>query len=486
MILDKRQIDIIKLISENPFEYTYSKVSEVLNISERTVRRDFDGIYLFLEMYNIKIEKIDGKFKIPKIVLAELEKIEDNLEFSKYEGNVIYLSMLLESNTIKISDIASELFISSSKCLKDINEFESDFSLEGKLIKRRKIGISLEISEIEKRKLVFSVLMQYFLKQDLYEMIETRDMSRVIRNPLVRYIESMIDIAGFKEIFENTLTLMSNTLSHIIEEELLSVVLKIMIQRKSLTEGNILSDFEALEYKISANVAEIYKIDDKNEINYLIYQLYEYTSENSMNIDYENIRASLHENLASIDDKLNVNFLEYPDFFENVFRHILRTLTSEYKYSSNTELTSKFRNDYKELFNLIKSEMTCLNMNDNEIAYMMVYYISYYEEYFSEDRIKILTVCTGGMGSSKMLSSRIKNEFKNVDVNTTSIALLKAENIKSYNLILSTVDLSIDDSLYIKVNPLLDNDAILYIKDRLRSRKYEQLIKTKIEGDNRV
>jgi mannitol operon transcriptional antiterminator len=80
-----------------------------------------------------------------------------------------------------------------------------------------------------------------------------------------------------------------------------------------------------------------------------------------------------------------------------------------------------------------------------------------------------LVVCPSGIGTSKMLASRIKKEIVEIDsVEVKSIKEMQEEKFDLYDVIISTVRLPFINIDYILVTPLLSEDDIATIRDFLR------------------
>jgi mannitol operon transcriptional antiterminator len=97
-----------------------------------------------------------------------------------------------------------------------------------------------------------------------------------------------------------------------------------------------------------------------------------------------------------------------------------------------------------------------------------------------EISIKALVVCPTGIGTSKMLASRIKKEIFGIDlIEIKSIKEIQQEvNLKSYDLIISTVKLPFIDIDYILVSPLLTEENIVTIRNYV-SNNIESLTENK-------
>ena len=108
---------------------------------------------------------------------------------------------------------------------------------------------------------------------------------------------------------------------------------------------------------------------------------------------------------------------------------------------------------------------TSVPVPDDEIGYIVIYFIASME-YLTKQSIEVLVVCASGMGSSKMLRSRLEREFAEIGVEKIiSLHKLSDEDLSRYDLIISTVPLDLADDKYICVSPLLND------RDKEETRK---------------
>ena len=113
---------------------------------------------------------------------------------------------------------------------------------------------------------------------------------------------------------------------------------------------------------------------------------------------------------------------------------------------------------------MLRKEFTDIDdFPDDEIAFIVLHFGSALVMREEANSIKALIVCPTGIGTSKMLASRIKKEIIEIDsVEIKSIKDIQQDaNLKSYDVIISTVRLPFIDMDYILVSPLLSEENIL-------------------------
>ena len=77
-------------------------------------------------------------------------------------------------------------------------------------------------------------------------------------------------------------------------------------------------------------------------------------------------------------------------------------------YQSDPKLYEIVKESFRNIFQPIK-------IPEDEIGYIVIYFIASMD-YLSKNSISVLVVCSTGIGSSKMLRSRLEREFSEIDV----------------------------------------------------------------------
>jgi mannitol operon transcriptional antiterminator len=94
----------------------------------------------------------------------------------------------------------------------------------------------------------------------------------------------------------------------------------------------------------------------------------------------------------------------------------------------------------------------------------------------SNKAFRVLIVCSSGMGSSKMLTSRLEYEVPEVYVkDIISLTDLHNKDVHDYELVLSTIPLPLAPEDYLKVSPLLNEQELALVQTKINNHKYSDL-----------
>ncbi|MGG0178471.1 BglG family transcription antiterminator [Gottfriedia acidiceleris] len=175
-----------------------------------------------------------------------------------------------------------------------------------------------------------------------------------------------------------------------------------------------------------------------------------------------------------VSKELEINFEEDQALFEGLITHIEPAIYRiQKKLDANNPLASQIQEDYPAMFKIIqeglKEAFPSIVFPTEEIAYLVLHFGSSQVIYDNSKEVRALVLCSSGIGSSKMLASRIKKEIKEItDIEVSSLANLRNMQIEQYDIILSTVEMPGFSKKYITVNPLLPKKEAEQIRHEIK------------------
>ena len=217
---------------------------------------------------------------------------------------------------------------------------------------------------------------------------------------------------------------------------------------------------------------EIYK-NEKDYFHWMIHLYvgrthYELSQQISAFQNLDHISCLIKE----IEEKFQFPFSQDKNLAENLLLHINMAMERiqsgitvanpmlEDIYQSNPKLYEIVKQCFRNVFQSVK-------IPEDEIGYIVIYFIASMDS-LSKHSISVLVVCSTGIGSSKMLRSRLEREFSEIDVKKIiSLHKLHDENLEQYDLIISTVPIDMDESKYLCVSPLLNVEEKENVKKKI-------------------
>ena len=106
--------------------------------------------------------------------------------------------------------------------------------------------------------------------------------------------------------------------------------------------------------------------------------------------------------------------------------------------------------------------------SEQEIGYVVTHFASSFEKHGYSRDLKILVVCASGIGTSKILKTRLERSIPEIEhIDVVRAVDLNEADVDQYEIVFSTITLSGFNYDYTLINPILDDQEIEAIKQRL-------------------
>jgi lichenan operon transcriptional antiterminator len=486
MDLKYRERQILQLLLSKKSVYG-NELSEIFNISSRTIRNDIKNINALLKKYQIEISSNNYIGYFLNILPKERELLNDMLHSDntiskgepEYREKYILIN-LIRHNKICIDDLADELYISTSSILSDLKRIEqklasidrefsfdkkgSCYSLEGRNEKYIRLYLSLIlidkfnesdigiISYIIEEEVSFEKL-----KKELFEVLNKENIVlsdhdimffciyvivSIIRNRHDYFVEFEPDFSSFKE----TQTVVSEIVARVSEDHSIS-----FSKEEIYLLNELYRSFNTIHKQTDVNIN---LMEDIKEISKKIDKLYGTTFAED-NQFLNGITAHLDSYLNKRDLKLN--------FSEG----IIKELKQIYSFAYNLSIY------LVDLLNMME-EYKSLEINENEMAFISIHFQASMERHLRKREVKALVVCSYGIGTTKLLETQLKKEFSNMNIlATVSSFAYELLDFKNVDLIIVTTPLNTKNNIpMVEVEVPLSTSSIEKIKSILKSKYY--------------
>lgn len=502
MYITSREKAIIELIIKTSGKHTALSIASSLNVSARTVQRDLKSVERIIQQFDLELTRnsnqglvIEGKneqiFRLIQY-LTSTELIDQPAQ----ERKLRLLLAILEEDLYKTQVLANYLGISAATLAAYLNELAqwlSHFQL--KLSRKRGVGVELSGSETNKRKALANFFLQFF-HEDIIEKLfllekGTLTEERILHYFIPDYLREVISLvnaayysaparpadSGYLEIVLHTTITLQRAESHYYLE-------KDTIQKER--------EFAA-EYDVMLNIGRQLerKFDtvlSKNDILYLALILKGTKMRGEQDVPFDSIvfAQKIKNVIQSVSHQIHVDLTNDFSLFQGLLAHMEPSLFRiRKKIESFNHLKEEIKRKYPFLFMAVKNSVgeefkDIDHFPDDEIAFMVLHFGSALVLLEENLSIRALVICPTGIGTSKMLASRIKKKITEIAyIDIKSIKDITAYvDLKAYDLILSTVRLPFMNAEYILVNPLLSEENITAIKTFLQNN-LERLTKGK-------
>ncbi|KAB2490025.1 BglG family transcription antiterminator [Priestia endophytica] len=491
MFITSREKEIIELIIKTSGKHTPFSIATFLNVSVRTVHRDLRAIERVLKNFDLTLERtsdnglmIIGKnervFKLVQ-ALMHIEPVDQSPQQRKL---ILLLSLIRGEESLKLQVLSRELGVSTttlSSYLDELAEWLKDFKVT--LLRKRGVGVSLHGSEESKRKMLAAYLLIYFAEELIQDLFHTENLGND-KKEVLHYLK-VPHLIKIKEAVNRTMQL---SISKLADSDYIGLIVHICIAIQRTSDGFLLeeeydnsirfsheyklieeicSDFihnhqEALTEKDLCFLTIIFK-GSKLQEGYYIYN------------DSIILSSLIKKMIEEVSDQLHVNLEDDFSLFQGLLAHMEPSLFRiQQKMALFNPLTEDIRRKYPVLFmavrNSLEKHFKEVSFPDDEVAYLVLHFGSALVLREEAIALKALIVCPTGIGTSKMLASRVKKEVIEIQsVEISSLMEIQNRDLSQYDVIISTVRLPFTNLDYILVTPLLNDDDVSSIHQFLQN-----------------
>jgi mannitol operon transcriptional antiterminator len=497
MYISARERQILEILLTEANELTVKDLADKIGVSGRTVHRDLKNVEDILEEYELTLQKKSGvgiQVTGEKSKIRELELFLYNLYHTEYtpdERQTMILCSLLETNgPVKLLGLANDLNVTIATVSNDLTKLEESLQTFGlSLTRRRGYGVEIEGSEGAKRRAMRSLISEYLDESEILSLAKENIQKR--SNQQINTVsERLLGLVEKKKllIVEDVIESISQGLPFSMADSAyigLVVHLALAVERIQKGEGitidpSYLEDQKTTkEYlfakKIVEQLEQIFQIEiPEAEIGYITMHLKgaKLRHDNEYVIEASGLQAGMKtKNLIEyVGNVLGRDLTGNRSLFEDLLMHLKPAI---YRIKQNmgisNPLLEKIKTDYAELFTVVKEAVEHVfhefNVPDEEVGYLVMHFGAAVLGNKETGYLKALVICSSGIGTSKMLATRLQKEFPELtQIQNVSVMEFKKMRTSDYHLVISTIPIPDFHSNYILVSPILNKDEIEKIR----------------------
>lgn len=486
-MVKKRYFEIINLVINSNDEITVKDISNLYNITERSIRYDIDELNVFFQEKNNKdiIEINNNRLKI-LYSENEIEDIVENIKEKEYflseneRVNILSYEIFLSKNEFILQYFTEKYNLSKTTVrysLKELNKIISEYGLVIDMNNNR--GYKIIGSEINIRKYIINILREY-IKNTKEKKIEYDPLKKIIQK---FYKKSRIEES--KSTINKILDYTGKTISDEAFETLQLFLFISVIRNKNGHEieedvENEIFLSKTMEFsKIREILEKVENIKEK-DIHYFVdffLGSYSYNLEYSYFLNWILIESLIDQFIKLLSDKLKVNLTEDKILRKELLNHIKPAIyRMKNKFKLTESILSEVKKQYMELFIKTKSSLKIisdfidLSFDEDEAAFITVMIQRAIMRNNPSTLLKkdpnILIVCGLGYSSSRFLYENINNRFQVNIIDIIPFNQLENYNyLKKADIIISTLDFKLDGMDVITVNAVMNEKDILKLKN---------------------
>lgn len=492
MNITKRQREILEFLLQQTKEVTAGDIAARINVSTRTILRELSAVEKKLVSHGIEIKKKSGVGIYLDADPSRLSQLRQQLfqvesvEWTPEERKIYALCVLLDDpEPIKLLSIASDLKVTVVTVSHDLDELQSWIEKRGlTLVRRRGYGVEITGKESDIRRAMAELALEHLDESDLFSPDQMGQDSPAM--------EKLMEIIGREHLLtvENALWQPhSPWLDSMVESKYMELLIQLSVSIARIRKGcrvetlelKIKQEHEAEEERVrsamvermSTELSEALGVELSETERKYFKQLFRFAENDStrlLPLDDLEVLEIVGELIRRVEILTDTHYSEDRLLREGLIAHaepVIKRLKEG--NAIRNPLLQQIRRDYEELFEAVKEAavgMTDVLLPDEEIGFLVMHFGASAERLRQLQRdVRAIVVCTSGIGSSRLLATRLGKELPQIRI-IDRASWYEAARIpkEDYDLIISTVDLPLEPDRYLKISPLLTQEE----SDRLR------------------
>lgn len=494
MFLSTREKEIIEMLIKYHGQYvTIYDIAQHLAVSSRTIHRELKSIESFINTFNIKLERVTKKgiqLDADEHAVTSLKNVlsqQNTIDLSQEEQKVIILYALIQAKEpIKQYGLAHEIGVSTQTLTKLLDELDIELDqYQLKLQKKRGEGIHLSGAESKKRELLSQLMVNNLNSTSVYSVIENHFVYQSINQSQLAMVD-MDKIFQVERILMDHLDQLPYSLT---ESSYLTLTVHIVLSIDRMLNGEYVAlnnDIynnvkDSFEHKVAAALAlhleHIYGVQfNQAEVTFITIHLRGAKRKESVEVFKDNKdEARIDQLIHSVAKYSQQDFKDWDTLSEGLKLHLIPAIN---RLNANIEtynpLTEMIKHKYPRLFESVHRGLSHIwpdfNFPDSEIAFIVLHFGGAIQNQGSPF-YSVLVVCSSGIGTSRLLATRLQQTFSEIQKTTqASVGDLNELDPSQFDAIITTVDLDITTP-YITVNPLLPDSDINHVAAFLNMQK---------------
>lgn len=509
--LNARIRNILTFLAAQTRPVTLNEIASTLNVSSKTIRRDLAELDSLLGGYDARICRKSGQGIWLYAESAERARVigdftggKKNDIYTPEERRTLIISRLLQNQEpIKLFEFTSLLKVSEATISKDLDKLEEWFAgHQLSLIRRPGLGIYVNGAE----KYIRKAIVHY-----IYENINEEQLIGILHDALAESEPSTASVAVSSS--RRLLNLVNTEIIHKLEDAIqkaaqslnyklsdrsligLVVHLALAVQRMQKNEEIVMEEQFLIRLKgcrefvissrIAASIEEIFAIKvPESEIGYITMHVMgarnQLSDSGKSAVNKFELVCLARKMIKTVQDTVGCNLIGNEKLLIGLVNHLAPSISRiQLNMEIRNPLLSEMKEKYAELMEVSRQaaapleEKLQISLPEQEIAYLAMHFGAAIEEakIIRRKKYRVAVACPTGVGSSRLLASKVRHEFSRIDVICTVSALRldkAALATAKIDFILATTPISGAPVEVIQVSSMLTDDDKSAIEEFIR------------------
>lgn len=502
MYFSIREKQILKLLVEYQEGLNPQKIQDQLQISKRTLYREMSSIEKSLKAFEIQLVKPRGKgYRLvgKEQQIAEIKQLvqkEESLPLDTiHRQSALAASLLLTDEEQTIEGLSLDFEVSPSTIHTDLQAVEESLKEYSLNLERRKArGVLITGGEYERRQILSNLIYSGVSEYGFFSYLSSLNKDGMKANTSNFFLNLITPMSFFfarKVILDNLQQLFIEVTDNQLQQVITSLALsidrvKFGYHLELRQEKNALSSevYQLAQQILGEITKESRVVLPEEECIFFARQLEGVNYKKPQNIFLENFDVELsyqvRELIRLVSKQTEIDFRVDDTLYYDLLTHLsaaFKRMDNLVQFSNNP-LLEKVMEEYRSLAIAIRENLSQLfpemHFSQDELAYIVIHFAASLERNPSKKDISTLVLCSSGIGTAKILESRIRKYIPEIDhIEVVKISQMSHLDYKEYDLILSTIFLPDFDLPYKLISPLLLDDEIRKIRQEIREKQFE-------------
>ena len=483
--MNQRTIELAQLLGNERDEVSIAGLSELYQVSEKTIRNDIKEMNTILEEnhHDLILFKRGGKIRIPDNFSEALYCFHADdyysYKLSKEERIKVAAALLINSSEyVTLVTIADVLFVSRVTVINDLKEIKkyiADCGLE--VISSPNKGIRVAGLESVKREALLHLLRPDDLTQQesiISKHVSVQEGNRFIIEKIIREQEQRynryLDDFSYREV----LLFLSIMVSRNLAGETLESMDALHVDRYAMAQ-------ETLKY-ISQYCNVVTTESDIVSYAKLLGRV-RYMRHANFSGNIVKIQVITRQYIAAISNDIGVNLNDDYDFFENLSNHLESVFFAPTINYPEIDIVNEVLEHNIEALEAVNDNLPMLTQFANrELGIMDIKFIAIHvcaaleRKKSKEVAFHVIVACHAGLGTSRLLLEKLKQHFKFRIVDVISAHEAKNLDKEDADLVISTVRLESCPIENIVVSPNFSDEDYIRVGSKIDTLKVSRNI----------
>lgn len=504
MYVTARERSILQRLLDGRNKTTIQTLADELGVSTRTIQRDLKGVEDVLTEYHLTLERkagtglaVQGEAEAREQLRRFLSSLRHE-EYTPEERRLLLLTVLLQHREpIKLFALASHLNVTVATVSHDltkVGKWLEDFRLT--LVRKRGYGVEIKGEERDVRRAIGALINENLNEAHVYRAIVSRISEREeATDPVSERLLHLMDLEMLRDVQRAVESLRKQFSEHVADSSYFALIVHVALAIDRIRQGKKVEMAPEYlqklamhkEYHLASQLAHalerMFGIDiPDEEIGYMSMYLRgaKLREERDDVLEESNLQLAVRvkQLIDGVEDELQTAFHD-ESLFKGLLSHLKPAL---YRVRQGMKiynpLLEKIKADNPDLFHIVRKQaqraLDSGTIPDEEIGFLVMHFGSAIERRKRQSAVKALVICSSGIGSSKLLMSRLQKEFPEIrTIENASLFDVEKKNVDNYDLVISTVPLKhVAD--YFLVTPFLWKKEVNQIRDFLESYQPKQ------------